>query len=129
MAPNGGYKKPQRKTEEYLEPRKTRHGKQPHQRMKPYLIMEYLMRMTDEDSIEYEGEDKHIQSAYDIADYLEDTFGITADRRSKVNWLVYVKVLADGRKMLLISGKRLVGSPKSLLRQKETLELIPYQYA
>ena len=96
MAPNEGFKKPQRKTEEYLEPRKTRHGKQPHQRMKPYLILEYLMRMTDEDAIEYEGEDKHIQSAYDIAEYLEDTFGITADRRSiysdinEINRILYM---------------------------------------
>ena len=94
--PNEGYKKAQRKTEEGLEPRHTRHGKQVHQRMKPYLILEYLMRMTDEDAIEFDGEDKHTQSAYDIADYLEFKFGINADRRSiysdidEINKILYM---------------------------------------
>lgn len=94
--PNEGYKKPQRKTEEGLDPRHTRHGKQIHQRMKPYLILEYLMRMTDEDAVEYEGEEKHTQSAYDIADYLEFKFGINADRRSiysdidEINRILYM---------------------------------------
>ena len=71
--PNEGYKKAQRKTEENLEPRKTRHGKQAHQKMKPYLVYDYLFRQSDENNV---------RSAYDIADYLDYAFGINADRRS-----------------------------------------------
>ena len=91
MSTNQEYKKAQRKTEESLEPRKNRHGKQPHQRMKPYLILEYLMRETDED----EGQE-HVRSAYDIAEFLEDSFGITSDRRSiysdidEINRILYM---------------------------------------
>ena len=66
------FKKAQRKADEGLEPRKNRHGKQPHQKMKPYLVMQYLLKYTDEN---------HTASAFDIIAFLED-FGINADRRS-----------------------------------------------
>ena len=97
--PNEGYKKAQRKTEEGLDPRKTRHGKQIHQRMKPYLILEYLMRETDEDEeteIELDAGERHVKSATDIADYLEYNFGIVSDRRSiykdidEINRILYM---------------------------------------
>lgn len=94
------YKKQLRKTEQETEKRLNRHGKQPHQRMKPYLILEYLMRQTDEDDIDYEGEPKHSVSAYDIADYLEE-FGIHADRRSiyddidEINRILYMLQCID----------------------------------
>ncbi len=96
MATNQEYKKQLRKTEEGTEQRLNRHGKQPHQRMKPYLILEYLMRETDEDAALLDEEEEHIQSAYDIADYLESNFGITADRRSiysdidEINRILYM---------------------------------------
>ena len=100
---NEDFKKQLRKTEEGTEQRLNRHGKQPHQRMKPYLVLDYLMRMTDEDAIEFEGEDKHTQSAFDIADYLESTFGIHADRRSlyddieEINKILYMlQGISDG---------------------------------
>ena len=66
-------KKVDRKADEILEPRKVRYGKQPHQKMKPYLVYDYLLRETDENNV---------RSAYDIAGYLEEFFGINADRRS-----------------------------------------------
>ena len=70
---NNDYKKQLRKTEQGTEKRFNRHGKQPHQRMKPYLVYDYLLRQTDENNV---------RSAYDIADYLDFAFGINADRRS-----------------------------------------------
>ena len=70
---NTDYKKQLRKTEQGTEKRFNRHGKQPHQRMKPYLVYDYLLRQTDENNV---------RSAYDIADYLDFAFGINADRRS-----------------------------------------------
>ena len=93
---NKDYKKAQRRTEEEIAPRLSRHGKQPHHRMKPYLILEYLLRETDEDAALFEEEEAHVQSAYDIADYLESNFGITADRRSiyddidEINRILYM---------------------------------------
>ena len=100
---NQEFKKQLRKTEEGTEKRLNRHGKQPHQRMKPYLILEYLMRQTDEDGVDYEGEALHVQSAYDIADYLKESFNINADRRSiyadidEINKILYMlQSMEDG---------------------------------
>ena len=66
-------KKFDRKADEGLTPREVRNGKQAHQKMKPYLVYDYLLRQTDENNV---------RSAYDIAGYLEEEFGINADRRS-----------------------------------------------
>ncbi len=49
------------------------HGRQPNQKMKPFIVMQYLRRNTDED---------HTCSSTDIIDYLKNECGITADRRS-----------------------------------------------
>lgn len=48
------------------------HGRKANQKMKPYLVMEYLMRRTDEN---------HAESADNIAAYLQE-LGIDAERRS-----------------------------------------------
>ena len=66
-------KKVDRKADEILDKRQVRYGKKPHQKMKPYLVYDYLLRQTDENNV---------CSAYDIAGYLEEEFGINADRRS-----------------------------------------------
>ena len=63
------------------------HGKKPNQKLKPYLVQQYLLKNTDED---------HVASAYKIVDFLE-LCGIPAERRSiyrdiedinKVMWLM-----------------------------------------
>ena len=63
------------------------HGKKPNQKLKPYLVQQYLLKNTDED---------HVASAYDIIDFLEQC-GVAAERRSiyrdiedinKVMWLM-----------------------------------------
>jgi len=48
------------------------HGKQPNQKIKPYVVLQYLMKVTDEN---------HVVSATDIISFLEEC-GITAERRS-----------------------------------------------
>ena len=48
------------------------HGRKANQKMKPYLVLEYLMRHTDEN---------HAESADNIAAYLQE-LGIDAERRS-----------------------------------------------
>lgn len=49
-----------------------KHGKKPNQKMKPYVVLQYLLRNTDED---------HVESATQIVGYLEEC-GIAAERRS-----------------------------------------------
>lgn len=65
-------KKAQRKADEGLTLESHR-GKQAYHRMKPYLVYDYLLRLTDEE---------HLCSANDISGYLEEYLGIYADRRS-----------------------------------------------
>ena len=48
-------------------------GKREHQKIKPYIVLEYLMKYSDEG---------HAISAKDIADYLNGDCGIDAERRS-----------------------------------------------
>ena len=48
-------------------------GKREHQKIKPYIVLEYLMQNSDEE---------HAISAKDIIDYLQDDCGIDAERRS-----------------------------------------------
>lgn len=71
--------------------RDPQHGKKPNQKLKPYIVMQYLLNNTDEN---------HTVDAYRIMDYLE-ACGISAERRSiykdideinKVMWLFENKV-------------------------------------
>ena len=50
-----------------------RHGKKPNQKVKPYVVLQYLLKNTDED---------HVATAFDIIAFLEDECGIEAERRS-----------------------------------------------
>ena len=82
------YKKFYRKADEHLNGKiEAKHGKQANQKLKAYLVMQYLLRRTDEN---------HAESAYDIIDFLAEC-GISAERRSiyrdvedinKVAWLM-----------------------------------------
>ncbi len=49
-----------------------KHGKQANQKMKPYLVFQYLMKCSDENNV---------LTSYDICSFLEDC-GISAERRS-----------------------------------------------
>lgn len=49
-----------------------RHGKQVNQKVKPYIVLQYLLKMTD---------DEHTQTASEICAYLQER-GISAERRS-----------------------------------------------
>ena len=55
------------------ETKDTQHGKKPNQKVKPYVVLQYLLKNTDED---------HIATAFDIIAFLEDECGIDAERRS-----------------------------------------------
>lgn len=73
-----------------MEEIKSSHGKRDNQKLKPYLVQQYLLRNTDAD---------HVLTSYDIIEFLESC-GIAAERRSiyrdiedinKVMWLMDVK--------------------------------------
>ena len=56
-----------------VEKEQAHHGKQANQKLKPYLVLQYLLKETDEN---------HTQTAMEIVAYLENDCGITAERRS-----------------------------------------------
>lgn len=73
MAEQKVYKKVSRKADRLLEGKIiAKHGKQANQKLKPYVVLEYLLKYSDENNC---------KSAYDIIGYLEDC-GISAERRS-----------------------------------------------
>ena len=73
MADEIVYKKMTRKADKGLEGKViAKHGKQTNQKLKPYVVLEYLMKYSDENNT---------KSAYDIIGYLEGC-GISAERRS-----------------------------------------------
>ena len=73
MADEIVYKKITRKADKGLEGKiVAKHGKQTNQKLKPYVVLQYLLKYSDENNT---------KSAYDIIGYLEDC-GITAERRS-----------------------------------------------
>ena len=72
MASNQDIKKPQRKADEDLPERLCERGKRPFQKYKPYVVLQYLLKYTDEDNA---------ANAFDIIGYLEE-HGIKSDRRS-----------------------------------------------
>ena len=63
-----------------------KHGRQLNQKMKPYVVLQYLMKETDEN---------HLVTAYDIVGYLE-ACGIDAERRS-----IYKDIEAINRAVLM----------------------------
>ena len=67
------YKKMTRKADKGLEGKVVaKHGKQTNQKLKPYVVLQYLLKYSDENNT---------KSAYDIIGYLEGC-GISAERRS-----------------------------------------------
>ena len=73
MADEIVYKKVTRKADKGLEGKVVaKHGKQTNQKLKPYVVLQYLLKYSDENNT---------KSSYDIIGYLEDC-GISAERRS-----------------------------------------------
>ena len=73
MADEIVYKKVTRKADKGLEGKViAKHGKQTNQKLKLYVVLQYLLKYSDENNT---------KSAYDIIGYLEDC-GISAERRS-----------------------------------------------
>ena len=88
MADEIVYKKMTRKADAHLEGKVVaKHGKQKDQRLKTYVVLQYLLKYSDENNT---------KSAYDIIGYLESC-GISAERRS-----IYKDIEDINRIMLML---------------------------
>ena len=87
MAEKPKYKKVYRKADAHLDEVLPKHGKQKEQRLKTYVVLQYLLKYSDENNT---------KSAYDIIGYLEGC-GIPAERRS-----IYKDIEDINRIMLML---------------------------
>ena len=94
------------------EKKEAHHGKQPNQKMKPFIVMQYLQRNTDEN---------HTCSPTDIIDYLNNECGISADRRS-----IYRDIAEINKAMYMIEQGTDINSAAEELEQYEDEKLIVY---
>ena len=67
------------------------HGRKSDQKLKPYLVMQYLMKHSDEN---------HVVSAPKIVGYLQEICGIYAERRS-----IYKDIEEINKAMLMIENE------------------------
>lgn len=68
--------------------KEAKHGKKPNQKLKPYLVMQYLLKYSDEN---------HVVSAPNIVGYLQEICGIDAERRS-----IYKDIEEINKAMLIV---------------------------
>jgi len=93
-----------------------RHGKQVNQKVKPYIVLQYLLRNTDEE---------HTQTATQIGAYLQEC-GISAERRS-----VYRDIEEINRVNLMLEEKCTIFEAEEMLLDDEDdeLKLVVYNKA
>ena len=94
------------------EKKEAHHGKQPNQKMKPFIVMQYLQRNTDEN---------HTCSSTDIIDYLNNECGISADRRS-----IYRDIAEINKAMYMIEQGVDIETAADDLEEYEDEKLIVY---
>ena len=85
------------------------HGKKPHQKLKPYLVLQYLMRETDENNV---------RTADDVVAYLEEDCGIFAERRS-----IYEDIKAINSALLAFEEECTIEEAEEMLAEDDTGEL------
>jgi len=88
------------------------HGKKPNQKLKPYLVLQYLLQQTDEN---------HVVSGEDIANHLKEFYGIYAERRS-----VYHDIEAINKTMLMVEEDIDVFEAEELIKEDEGKKLVVY---
>lgn len=80
-------------------------GRQSNQKMKPYLVFQYLMRQSDEN---------HIVHAHDIVAYLENDCGITAERRS-----IYRDIEEINKALLILDEQCTIQEAEEMLAEDQ----------
>ena len=97
-----------RKADAYLEKKPAQHGKKPNQKVKPYVVLQYLLKYTDEN---------HVATALDICAYLEEC-GIFAERRS-----IYRDIEEINRVALMLEEECTIDEAGEMLEDDEDGEL------
>ena len=88
------------------------HGKKQNQKLKPYLVLQYLLKKTDEN---------HVVSAENIVGYLQETCGIYAERRS-----IYRDIEEINKAMLIVEEEVDVHMAEDMIAESEELKLVVY---
>lgn len=101
-----------RKVDEHIQ-KQAQHGKKPNQKVKPYVVLQYLLRSTDEN---------HVATAMDIVAYLEEC-AISAERRS-----IYRDIEEINRVALMLDEDCTIDEAAEMLEHDETddLKLVVY---
>lgn len=101
-----------RKVDEHIQ-KQAQHGKKPNQKVKPYVVLQYLLRNTDEN---------HVATAMDIVAYLEEC-AISAERRS-----IYRDIEEINRVALMLDEDCTIDEAAEMLEHDETddLKLVVY---
>ena len=89
-------------------------GKKPNQKLKPYLVLQYLLKNTDAN---------HVATAYDIIAFLQDDCGVDAERRS-----VYEDIKDINRANLAISEGCTIDDATDMLEDDDDDELKLVKY-
>lgn len=114
MTDSKNMKKVQRKADIYLEDTKeAHHGKKPNQKIKPYVVLQYLLKYTDINNP---------ATAYDIIGFLEEC-GIEAERRS-----IYQDIKEINRVSLMLQEECTLDEADTMLEDDtdDELKLIVY---
>lgn len=101
-----------RKVDEHIQ-KQAQHGKKPNQKVKPYVVLQYLLHNTDEN---------HVATAMDIVAYLEEC-AISAERRS-----IYRDIEEINRVALMLDEDCTIDEAAEMLEHDETddLKLVVY---
>ena len=103
-----------RKIDSELTAGEPQHGKKPNQKIKPYVVMQYLLKYSDEN---------HPMTAYDIIGFLNEC-GIDAERRS-----IYRDIDDINKVYLMMEENCSIDEAEEMLEEDETLKVIVYDKA
>jgi len=102
-------KKVQRRADSYLEGKKqVSHGKKPNQKIKPYVVLQYLLKQSD---------GNHVATSFDIIAFLEEC-GIDAERRS-----IYTDIREINKVALMLEEECTIEEAEEMLEADEDDEL------
>ena len=109
MAEEKVYKKFNRKADQHLNGTvEAKHGKQVNQKIKPYVVLQYLLKYSDENNV---------CSAFDIIAFLEDC-GLSAERRS-----IYRDIEEINKVSLMLENECTIDEAEEMLLDDEDNEL------
>lgn len=112
MAKEITYKKFYRKADQHLNGQiEAKHGKQAHQKIKPYVVLQCLMKYSDENNV---------YSAYDILENLKE-YGIEAERRS-----IYRDIEEINKVFVMLENDCTIDEAEEMLAEDEDLKIIVY---